>query len=60
MRNIWILIGTLLVLWLGFTYLIVDRIEQAGGIRQVIVDAGKEVKSIYNEIQEDEQKDQTP
>ena len=60
MKLVWALIGVILFVWVASTYIVVDRIEQAGGIRQVIVDAGKEVKSIYNEIQEDEQEDQTP
>lgn len=60
MRTVWTLIGAIFVLWFVSTYIIMSRVEDAGGFRQIIVDAGKEVKSIYNEIQEDEQTQQTP
>lgn len=30
-----------------------ERIEQAGGTRQIIIDSGKEIRSIIEEIKED-------
>jgi hypothetical protein len=51
------IIGTIVVVLVVFIISIVTlfaAIDEAGGIRQLIVDSGKEVKSIYKEIQEDE------
>ena len=53
MRTVWVLIGAIIFLWLVSSYIFMSRVEDAGGFRQIIVDAGKEVKSIYNEINEE-------
>jgi hypothetical protein len=39
--------------WVTIAALLVSEVEEAGGMRAVIVETGKEIKSIYNEIQED-------
>ena len=37
-------------------HFIMNELEEAGGIRGAVVEAGKEVKSIINEINEDDSK----
>ena len=51
------IVGTIVIALVVFIISIVTlfaAIDEAGGIRQLIVDSGKEVKSIYKEIQENE------
>ena len=35
--------------------LLISAIEESGGLRSMVIDAGKDVKQIYKEINEDEQ-----
>ena len=51
-----LIISMLLIGAVGFvscSYMLIKSINEAGGLRQVIVDTGKEVKSIAKEINED-------
>lgn len=51
-----IFIGVL-VIALGFTiHSLFSKIEESGGMRNVIVETGKEVKGIINEVSENEKK----
>lgn len=56
MFNRYVFFGVLL--WLACCVFLINQVQSgikdAGGVRQVIVDSGKEVKSIYKEIEEDE------
>jgi len=42
-----------LVVWVGSIYTVGQAIDEAGGIKQVIIDMGKEVKDIAREIEKD-------
>lgn len=36
-----------------FTYLFFDQLDKAGGLKEVIIQSGKEIKDIKNKIIED-------
>jgi hypothetical protein len=41
-----------LILFMGvLSYILVDTINEAGGVKQVLIDAGKDVKDITREIE---------
>ena len=50
-----VVIGIILtiVIFLCGIFILSSIIEEQGGVRQVIVDTGKEIKSIYNDINEE-------
>jgi len=39
-------------LWFASTWFFISKVNDAGGARQVIVEIGKEIKSISDEIKE--------
>lgn len=49
-----IIVCSLILCYIGYN--ISRQIKESGGIRNVIVETGKEVKGIVNEISEDENK----
>jgi hypothetical protein len=52
-----IIIGAIvvvLVVWLGLVVRLSIAVEEAGGVKQIIIDAGREVKDIAREIEKDE------
>lgn len=50
-------IGKMLALWVlcifGLVYTVSSVVESHGGIKQILIDTGKEIKEISEEIQKD-------
>lgn len=43
-------------LWVGTAYIMFSEIDEAGGVRAIIVDTGKEIKSILDEINDESER----
>lgn len=52
-KKIMYVLGALVILFLTNCYYMVAKIEEAGGMKAVIIEAGKEVKDISEKIAED-------